>query len=510
MPTNQRTERPGPLSALGRDESGAIMVMGIFMCACMVGLLWYLAGIGDAIVYRERMQEASDAVALSGAMLMARGMNLIVLINLIMAAILAIRVALRAVEAICLVVGAILTATIFLAEIGAALLDIAEVLNTIVEDTREPMDTMIKALSKVEVGIQWIAPPAALVGSHQVGNHYNAPVSETAAGNPATLGSGLPVAEDTPDKLCGKAGETVVEVIGDLIPIIPSSVLGRIKSGVGKLVEAGASYFCGLSGDASGIQDQLKDMANAGQDEACDGEIQKLQQDADAATKAYNDACVDFVECGGTKTPSPSEQSNLATLAAKRDTANDAVNNWDRDECKKRKGEEINSKIDSGTKSKSDDSSGSGMTPKKVKDDWYNGTKDAQLVSFATGNTKFADNSKKGVLAGAWKSKVDINTPTTAQFGMAQAEFYYDCTSSWNSGDCTDQMWNFYWRARLHRYSAPFSDNPVGLEKITEVISGADAIAKVLQNNPLKVLSFQSAGVIADTLEAARGDLIIH
>ncbi len=46
------------------------------MCACMVGILWYLAGIGDAIVFRERMQEAADATAFSAAVLHARGMNL--------------------------------------------------------------------------------------------------------------------------------------------------------------------------------------------------------------------------------------------------------------------------------------------------------------------------------------------------------------------------------------------------------------------------------------------------
>src|SRR4051812_40836726 len=77
------------------DQQGAIMVLGIFMCSCIVGVLWYVAGLGDAIVYRERMQEAADAVAFSGAVLHARGMNLIVLINLLMAVVLAIRVALK-------------------------------------------------------------------------------------------------------------------------------------------------------------------------------------------------------------------------------------------------------------------------------------------------------------------------------------------------------------------------------------------------------------------------------
>ena len=83
------------------------MVMGIFMCSCLVGALWYLAGIGDAILYRERLQEAADAMAFSDAALHARGMNLLVLINLIMSLILGIRVAIRTAKIVTLIATAV-------------------------------------------------------------------------------------------------------------------------------------------------------------------------------------------------------------------------------------------------------------------------------------------------------------------------------------------------------------------------------------------------------------------
>src|SRR5258708_13522805 len=102
-------ERGGELKA---EEWGGMMVVGIFMCSCIVGLLWYIAGIGDAIVYRERMQEAADAVAFSGATLHARGMNLIVLINLLMACVLAVRVALK------MLILALTVATVFFGILG--------------------------------------------------------------------------------------------------------------------------------------------------------------------------------------------------------------------------------------------------------------------------------------------------------------------------------------------------------------------------------------------------------
>jgi len=71
---------------LGRDQRGATMVIGIFMAIVMVGMLYFVWGIGEAIVYRQEMQDASDAAAYDSAVIEARGMNLIALLNVIMAA----------------------------------------------------------------------------------------------------------------------------------------------------------------------------------------------------------------------------------------------------------------------------------------------------------------------------------------------------------------------------------------------------------------------------------------
>jgi hypothetical protein len=62
------------------------MVMGVFVAVLLVGMIYYVWGIGDAIMHRERMQDASDTAAFSGAVLHARGMNMLALLNMIMAA----------------------------------------------------------------------------------------------------------------------------------------------------------------------------------------------------------------------------------------------------------------------------------------------------------------------------------------------------------------------------------------------------------------------------------------
>lgn len=62
------------------------MVMGVFIATLLVGMIYYVWGIGDTIMFRERMQDASDTAAFSAAVMHARGMNMIALINMIMGA----------------------------------------------------------------------------------------------------------------------------------------------------------------------------------------------------------------------------------------------------------------------------------------------------------------------------------------------------------------------------------------------------------------------------------------
>lgn len=80
---------------LGGDERGAIMVIGVFMSVMLVGVLYYVWGIGGALLFRERMQDAADASAFSAAVVHARGMNILVLLNLIMCALAAIEAGLH-------------------------------------------------------------------------------------------------------------------------------------------------------------------------------------------------------------------------------------------------------------------------------------------------------------------------------------------------------------------------------------------------------------------------------
>jgi len=83
-----RLKSPEPSGSrdLVRDQWGATMVMGVFIAALLVGMIYYVWGVGDAVMHRERMQDASDTAAFSAAVIHARGMNMLALLNMIMAA----------------------------------------------------------------------------------------------------------------------------------------------------------------------------------------------------------------------------------------------------------------------------------------------------------------------------------------------------------------------------------------------------------------------------------------
>ncbi len=76
--------RPGKRRSLLSDDSGATMVMGVFMAMMVVGMIYYVWGLGGTIIHRERMQDAADAAAFGASVFQARGMNIIAMLNVLM------------------------------------------------------------------------------------------------------------------------------------------------------------------------------------------------------------------------------------------------------------------------------------------------------------------------------------------------------------------------------------------------------------------------------------------
>ncbi|CAN5923794.1 hypothetical protein BH11MYX4_BH11MYX4_10270 [soil metagenome] len=85
-------ETTSSLKRLHNDKRGAIMLMGLCMSCFLIGSLWFLIGIGDAIVFRDTMQEATDHATFTSAALHAKGMNFISACNLFILALIAVHI----------------------------------------------------------------------------------------------------------------------------------------------------------------------------------------------------------------------------------------------------------------------------------------------------------------------------------------------------------------------------------------------------------------------------------
>ncbi|HMA93236.1 MAG TPA: hypothetical protein VKP30_11155 [Polyangiaceae bacterium] len=496
---------------LRSSDSGAVLVIGVFMCACMVGILWYLAGIGDAILFRERLQEASDAVALSSAVLHARGMNLIVLLNLIMACVLAVRVALKALQLALLIIAATVPYA------ATACLPAAKAVGSVIDATRAPINNTIKALSWTQTGIARITPPAAFVGARNVGEKYRPIVQEADAGNLMVF-TGLPVEEGTAGRLCNEAGKAVAEIFESLTPMPspPKQFTRRVNGLIGKAVQMGQSYFCEIddSKEDSG-QDQMTRAAQGG----CEQELEELKQKKLETERAYARACSQHgTACNGaasSQSPSREGSSELLRLSVARNQASAAVSQFDTEGCQKQKRRDLErSAAETGSRIEPSTHrvSSQGMTPKKVQANWANGTSGTQLLGVAKGEPDRLGVASQRVKIAAWSRKAEITTPTLASIAFAQAELFFDCEGKWEGDDCNGSddesaMWRMRWRARLRRFDALGHEGAIS--QLAGLALGMDAIQRVFRERQFPSVTVRNVGVLYDLGRAAEA-LIVH
>lgn len=93
MPPSVRAGEPaaaGPVRSVVADTRGAIFLLGIALGLVLIGVAWNVSSLGAAALWRERATDVADAAAFDAALWHARGMNLLVMSNLLMAVFMAL------------------------------------------------------------------------------------------------------------------------------------------------------------------------------------------------------------------------------------------------------------------------------------------------------------------------------------------------------------------------------------------------------------------------------------
>lgn len=243
-------------SGVGRDERGAIMVIALFFAIFGVAMLYTLVGTAQTIFLRERLQDAADSAALSGAVVQARSMNLLVLINIVMAALLAILVMLKAVESVA-ILGIILATALAWFTGGASLSAIAplknlqQLMHEKYEAFKDPIHEALTVLHQASDAVKDLAPVVGLaIVEADIATH-----SAPAKGFVAPSRFDLPVEDDSFAVLCGRAGELpgdmAAQALTDAgIPVVPK-LNEALSAGVGALATSFSGWFCGDSDSGS-------------------------------------------------------------------------------------------------------------------------------------------------------------------------------------------------------------------------------------------------------------------
>jgi hypothetical protein len=227
-----------------RDNSGAVMVVGVFMAVLVTGFMYSIIGIGNTIIYRERMQDAADALAFSGAVIHARGMNLIALINIVMAMLMTVYLTLR-----------VVASALFLASLACAfacppaapiLFNFGNQINNLASNYRRAiLEPALRlghgAQSAIRTGYPILAQANAIATSRS--SMYAPPVI---GGGIHPVGNrALPVKPVPIMRLCRKAAEPIGQFVA-----LPLSFLGGVASRAGRFIgNIIATIFCDFNDD---------------------------------------------------------------------------------------------------------------------------------------------------------------------------------------------------------------------------------------------------------------------
>ena len=250
------------MRSLLASRSGAVMVMSVFFAIFLVAILYHVIGVGGAALEQQILQDAADAAVFSAATANARGMNMLVLINLIMVLALAVLVALRLVQALLTVGTAIVTALCIIPWTSAAgcplvtpLADATVQVTDLVDQVEDAVGELLEGLNSAADEINQIIPYLAEAEAIYV--------SAQDVYDPAQVGFVWPVFDELPtkdgtfDTLCHRAGEEVVNIAFCYFPDAAKEVLGDL---VGGLATTFSEYFCG--GDGGGDPPRTEEKIN--------------------------------------------------------------------------------------------------------------------------------------------------------------------------------------------------------------------------------------------------------
>ncbi len=243
---------------LQKCERGAIMVTSIFMVLFLVAGLYMVIGLGRTLSMKEGMQDAADAAAYSSAIFNARGMNLIVFINLVMAALISVLIAIRVAQTFMIVIagalGAMSVVSAGMASPAAAMVSAqAAQMGAYYNQLKPVIENILNGLHTAQEAVSVVVPYVAMTrGMLEAATHH-----EPADGAFAIPGSyALPVESDDYSRLCEEGAESLVDLAFIVFPEPVREFMGFVGDAAGGIAQATSQFLCGDGGGPSPVHTQ--------------------------------------------------------------------------------------------------------------------------------------------------------------------------------------------------------------------------------------------------------------
>lgn len=493
------------LQKLRRDRRGLILIVAIPMGAMLVGLLWYLATVGDGVLFRERLQDAADATAFENAVLHARGMNALAMINMLMSLLLSVVVALRIAEII------LAAGLVFFGVTAEPLADVLE----IDEELAPKIGQAVGMMNKLEKGIAAATPVMASVLSsggnstfYQQHGAANLTLGLSYALFPAELDARFSVDPANRSLLkygggggAARMGSTLLGGAGRVAPSLPAQD-GSYDVLCARAVTVGFENLIALASRLNaphGLVAPLEKFSGIFRHLLVKSKIDAVFcKSVDDAVEGAADELIDSA-CDDSKLPDKPPTKGDKTTAAPgspdptrtKADAQAAVS-----QC-----QQLSAKTGEGAGDQAE------QLPAEMWERAQNGNVILQTWAMATSKgPKNQDADERGMAIASPQNRPHL---TVDKFASAQAEYYFACSSdsagqspTWSA--CKeDALWALGWTARLRRFWWPLAQLQTAGDTVLRFEQAFSAIEGFLERGLRDVYKGTSSGQLGEDADAA-------
>lgn len=459
---------------VGGDQRGVILLPALVMGALLTGALFYVAAVGDAMLFRTELSNAADATAFKSAVWHARGMNVVAILNLFMSLALAVFAALRIAEIVLFLLGLI---PIIGGPLGTAAGSLVKAEPAIFRVVNTALEVAERAQGAVSAAVPYVAladaksTPTAASTVWPLTMSLLPPQADARLGQPTRRPSDLPAALPIEDGefgvLCAKATTFLPNQLSSLARRANLPGSGRFDAVAntllddigGRVIGAGDGLFCQpINGLISSLVDLLTE-------EACDqvrAEDQQLEDEAVLREEREEREAARRAEQGG-------------------DSANGDSADSDSAEREERRRERRGRRVDGSRREPLDceggiaavpDQATAALTftvaPAQVWSPAANGNVFFHSWSWVEGEPRFFPGDQQGVGIAAAGREPAVTPSTTA---VAMAEYYFDCDEGWDEHCEPDALWAPNWTARMRRFRSPGEElGRIGLDYGTDLL----------------------------------------